>query len=559
MKSLIIKNVALVIILFQLAACHEETEFIKPAPTLKIVEVQPTSATIAKDPILGAKDYVFDMATDINFDKPVPGYKSLSIKEDTFLVTGLKISSVYYCRIYPVSADGKPLKSSNVLEVRTPQLASPVVRADYDVSETSINVKWGEVAGATDYVFEASQDKDFAAFLPGYDGVFTEGENYVMKGLSPNAEYFIRVKAKNDIDESNYSATVKIKTQVLKQIHAYEALDIKPISFIANWSNVTGADGYILEVSTDQNFYNHHPGYRSKWVGATVDTVFNLDINKDYYYRVRAVGDKDTSNYSEKIFVHTSVEESCRVVKYTSDTYTYYYKYNDKNKLTRIDVYAEGQSYNNYLNINRKVQQVGIYYNRDGTVNNAAIYDIDGQTGEKVLYQSWEFKYAPSTFPNPIRLNHYNNSGKLFAYATFSYENKVLVKMLYYEGSFFKNTIEFNYNERGDLVRYDRQVGTEVASYDYQFNPQYLLFRERNVALAIVANYIKVGDYKPSINPNNAVEVKTEFYKYSRGYDYGSKSYPMSGNHSEIDLFGDFGTELNYEIGFELEGCDALK
>ena len=60
-------------------------------------------------------------------------------------------------------------------------------------------------------------------------------------------------------------------------------------SFTANWSSVSGATGYRLDVSTSSSFSTYVPGYQNLNVGnATSRSVTGLNPSTTYYYRVRA-------------------------------------------------------------------------------------------------------------------------------------------------------------------------------------------------------------------------------------------------------------------------------
>src|SRR6266403_1184767 len=60
-------------------------------------------------------------------------------------------------------------------------------------------------------------------------------------------------------------------------------------SFTANWSSVSGATGYHLDVSTNSSFSTYVPGYQDLNVGnATSRSVTGLNASTAYYYRVRS-------------------------------------------------------------------------------------------------------------------------------------------------------------------------------------------------------------------------------------------------------------------------------
>jgi M6 family metalloprotease-like protein len=70
---------------------------------------------------------------------------------------------------------------------------------------------------------------------------------------------------------------------------AHSATDITQTRFNANWSPVTGATGYYLDVSTNSIFSIFVTGFNNKNVGNVITTVVTgLTPGITYYYRVRA-------------------------------------------------------------------------------------------------------------------------------------------------------------------------------------------------------------------------------------------------------------------------------
>src|SRR6266576_1388813 len=77
-------------------------------------------------------------------------------------------------------------------------------------------------------------------------------------------------------------------------------------SFTANWSSVSGATGYRLDVSTNSSFSTYVAGYQNRNVGnATSRSVTGLNASTTYYYRVRAYNGAGTSGNSNVISVTT--------------------------------------------------------------------------------------------------------------------------------------------------------------------------------------------------------------------------------------------------------------
>jgi len=87
---------------------------------------------------------------------------------------------------------------------------------------------------------------------------------------------------------------------------ALKATNVTATSFTANWSSVTGATGYRLDVATNSFFGKYVPGYQNLDVGNTTSrNVTGLTSSTNYYYRVRAYNGNGTSSNSNVIKVKT--------------------------------------------------------------------------------------------------------------------------------------------------------------------------------------------------------------------------------------------------------------
>src|SRR5215472_2529553 len=77
-------------------------------------------------------------------------------------------------------------------------------------------------------------------------------------------------------------------------------------SFMATWKPVSGAKGYLLDVSTSSGFGNYVNGYHDLDVGdATGRVVTGLNQGTTYYYRVRPYGLRSTAGYTRTMAVPT--------------------------------------------------------------------------------------------------------------------------------------------------------------------------------------------------------------------------------------------------------------
>jgi trimeric autotransporter adhesin len=87
---------------------------------------------------------------------------------------------------------------------------------------------------------------------------------------------------------------------------AHPATYIASNSFTTNWSSVSGATGYRLDVSTNSSFSTYIAGYQNLSVGNTTSrSVTGLNASTTYYYRVRAYNGSGTSGNSNVVNVTT--------------------------------------------------------------------------------------------------------------------------------------------------------------------------------------------------------------------------------------------------------------
>jgi hypothetical protein len=84
------------------------------------------------------------------------------------------------------------------------------------------------------------------------------------------------------------------------EIEAVPSAPATRSTFMAVWENVSGAEGYRLDVSTNSSFTNYVDGYHDLDVGnVTARVVTGLNPGITYYYRLRAYGDSALGSYSE--------------------------------------------------------------------------------------------------------------------------------------------------------------------------------------------------------------------------------------------------------------------
>jgi hypothetical protein len=98
----------------------------------------------------------------------------------------------------------------------------------------------------------------------------------------------VNYKMTADTPKSPYVYKGDIAGLLLPPPAAYPASSIASTTVVANWSAVSGATAYLLDVSEDENFTSFVAGYNALEVTGTTETITGLTANRPYFYRVRS-------------------------------------------------------------------------------------------------------------------------------------------------------------------------------------------------------------------------------------------------------------------------------
>jgi hypothetical protein len=109
-------------------------------------------------------------------------------------------------------------------------------------------------------------------------------------------------------------------TEIAPEIELVSSAPPTRSSFMATWDNVTGATGYLLDVSTSDSFSDYVAGYHDLDVGSvTGRVVTGLTPGITYYYRVRPYTAIGPDSYSEAMTA-TTVPTTGLIIHATFDS-----------------------------------------------------------------------------------------------------------------------------------------------------------------------------------------------------------------------------------------------
>ena len=154
-----------------------------------------------------ATSYLLDVSTDINFGSFVGVYNSLNVGNiNTYTVTGLSTSTIYYYRLKGRNGCGNSTIYSNSQTARTLDSApvAPTTIVSSAVLCNQFTMSWAAATNALTYQIQISTDNAFPATAATQTFPGITATSYTFTGLTVGTVYYYRVLARNGCGDSVY-------------------------------------------------------------------------------------------------------------------------------------------------------------------------------------------------------------------------------------------------------------------------------------------------------------------------------------------------------------------
>jgi len=267
---------------------------------------QPLTPTLDWSDVKGVTSYSIQVSTNSNFSTTIVNETGLTTSQ--YVIPGdLSNNTLYYWRVN-ASNNQKTIPWSSVWNFTTqtvqvisaPNLLSPSNGStDQQLTPT---LDWSDVKGVTSYSVQVSTNSNFSTTIVNETGLTTS--QYMIPGdLSNNTLYYWRVNASNNQKTIPWSSVWNFTTQTVKVISATNLLfpsngsADQALTPKLDWSDVTGATSYSVQVSTNSNFST----IIINQTGLTTSEYMipgGLSNNTLYYWRVNASNNQKTSLWS---------------------------------------------------------------------------------------------------------------------------------------------------------------------------------------------------------------------------------------------------------------------
>lgn len=213
--------------------------------------------------------------------------------------SGLLFGATYYWRVrarhsLDFTEWSEPWSFTTISGVHLISPANDTINVNPDVE-----LKWEEISGVVKFIYQVCTDPNFT--FPCITN-FTESNSVIVPSLLYGETYHWRVRGVHLMDTTDWSESrsFQVINTVILESPANGASGIDPLPTL-KWKYIRGADEYqVLWYNQDHSILDT----------ALVDTSFflmfkPLDIGEDYFWKVRAINNVDTTEWSPIWQFHT--------------------------------------------------------------------------------------------------------------------------------------------------------------------------------------------------------------------------------------------------------------
>ena len=189
-------------------------------------------------------------------------------------------------------------------KLAAPNLVFPVNGAK-GVEQTSM-FSWDDVEGALRYTIQISDDPEFDNIVIEQDSI--DNKTVEISGLDPLTDYYWRVKAFNDENESEFSEAFMFTTVLPPPvlISPEDGTAELETEVTMEWLAAETAEEYVINVARDDGFIDMI--FEGNIGDVLEHTLTILEYNTTYYWRVQALNEDGASLFSEIWTFSTGIE-----------------------------------------------------------------------------------------------------------------------------------------------------------------------------------------------------------------------------------------------------------
>ncbi len=267
-------------------------------PTADATNVAP-NVQIMWESLPGATFIDYQLDTTTNFNSPLMTVTSVP---NTTVTTNA--SNLYFGLVYKIRLRARhDLDTSDWSAPRSFTVVNSINLKQPDPGITGIfpdaEFQWSTIQGLTKWQIHLSNTAEMAQY-DAYN-VLKTATKFIPDTLMFNTTYYWRMAAIHELDtlySEVLSFTTVDKPSLLTPANNATNVELQPT---LTWDEITGLLGYQVDIANNAQFDNHFSYFVND--GGTVTEfkvpVHVLDSATVYYWRVRAISSRDTSEFSE--------------------------------------------------------------------------------------------------------------------------------------------------------------------------------------------------------------------------------------------------------------------
>jgi len=276
------------------------------------------------EPVANAAYYVWELAEDAAFTKPVVT-REVSVSEFySGLQTNIKENTYYYWRVKTISPNA-PVAVSEVRSFKGTKFKITLpVDGTTNVTMTP-EFSWTDIGQDANYTLEISNKSDFSNLV--YSATIQNATAMVPVGkLTPSTTYYARVRVVNGaiqaISERIYFITEDLPVPVPVLISPADGTTIAGNSIVLSWHEQV-SKGFRTELSQSSIFPSRSTTLKT--VDAFTYSVVYSDLSDGtYYLRVKALNSTGLTDPSEFVTVYLNNTSSVPDINALEFCYAYY-------------------------------------------------------------------------------------------------------------------------------------------------------------------------------------------------------------------------------------------
>ena len=245
----------------------------------------------------GRNDFMYilmgDSKWEATYKSTNKGASFFNINKDFHGDQVINFASNKFGDLYMTTTSGMIFRAIDRKNLGIPSLFT-LANKSYDIDVDSV-FKWSTARRAELYHIQISYDEDFSYIWE--EATQLDTVHSLVGKLSPNHEYYWRVRAKNHDAVSDWSEVrtfySKLKTPEL--ISPEDKTINIPVYANLTWEEIEGATSYTIQLSKKANFADTAFSWSSD---SPISVTPLLEGRSKYYWRVMAKNDVSTSNWS---------------------------------------------------------------------------------------------------------------------------------------------------------------------------------------------------------------------------------------------------------------------